>query len=116
MSFVEIIIGSGTTIAAAVVGVWGLSVANKHQKGTREDRLIDQLQEQLREVEKSQKEMRAEHTAESKAFKERLTQVERRDQTYIPYIMLLHRHIEMNLGPPAPALPQLIDDFLQERR
>lgn len=115
MSFVEIIVGAGTTLAAAVVGVWGLSVANKHQKGTREDRLIDQLQEELSKLREDQKQMRLDHKAEAAELKNRVSQIELRDQTYIPHILKLNWHIEQNLGPPAPAIPQIIQDFLAER-
>lgn len=103
MSFMEIIVGAGTTLAAAVVGVWGLSVANKHQKGTREDRLIDQLQEELDKIKADQKKMQL-----------RMAHIEIRDQTYIPFILKQQYHIEQGLGPPAPPLPQIIKDFLAE--
>lgn len=114
MTFMEIIVGSATTIAAAVVGVWGLSVANKHQKGTREDRLIDQLQEELDKLKANQVQMKADHASEFKELKKRVLLSEVRDQTYIPFILKQHQHIELNLGPPAPPLPQIIKDFLAE--
>lgn len=114
MSFMEIMVGAATTLGAAVVGVWGLSVANKHQKGTREDRLIDQLQEELNGLKADQKQSKIDHAADFKELKKRVLQSELRDQTYIPFILKQQHHIEQGLGPPAPALPTLVKEFLAE--
>lgn len=77
---------------AATVG-WGSS---RVQKGTRENKLIDQLQEQLNNVE------------------ERLKNFEQRDRVYLPHIMRLNLHIEKGIGPPAPPLPAILAAYLTE--
>lgn len=82
--------------AVAIVGAAGVYFANRFQKGTRENRMIDQLQEQMG------------------AMQERMDKFEARDKVYIPHILRLNWHIEQGLGPPAPPIPQVILDYLND--
>lgn len=79
-------------LIAATVG-WGSS---RVQKGTRENKLIDQLQEQVNNLEA------------------RLGNFEKRDRVYLPHILRLNLHIEQGLGPPAPPLPNVLEEYLKE--
>ena len=56
--------------------------------------MVDQLQEEMKDMRK------------------RMDRFEARDKAYIPHILKLNYHIEQNLGPPAPPIPQVILDFL----
>lgn len=82
------------TILVAVIGVSGVYFANRFQKGTRENKMIDQLQEQLKTVQN------------------RMDEFEARDRIYIPHILQLNWHIETGKGPPAPPIPRVILDFI----
>jgi len=89
------IIGS---VSVAVIGVCGTWLATKIQhKGKPENALIDQLQEQLNKVDV------------------RLAKFEARDRVYIPHIIRLNMHIDQGLGPPAPKIPKVIQDYLDEQ-
>lgn len=83
-----------STIAVAVVGASGVYFANRLQRGTREHKMVDQFQEQMNTMQK------------------RMDGFEARDQVYIPHILRLNWHIEQGKGPPAPAIPKVILDFL----
>ena len=85
------------TIAVALVGAGGVYLANRFQKGTRENKLIDQLQEQMKTMQK------------------RMDGFEARDKAYIPHILRLNWHIEQGLGPPAPPIPKVILEYLTEQ-
>lgn len=84
------------TLAVALVGAGGVYLANRFQKGTRENKIIDQLQEEMN------------------SMRGRMDRFEARDKVYIPHILKLNWHIEQGLGPPAPAIPQVILDFLND--
>lgn len=86
------------SIAVAVVTVCGTWLATKVQhKGKPENALIDQLQEEM-------KKMRA-----------RMDGFEARDRVYIPHIIRLNMHIDQQLGPPAPRIPKVIQDYLDQQ-
>lgn len=86
------------TVAVAVVAACGTWLAAKIQhKGKPENSLIDQLQEQLDKVEL------------------RMAKFEARDRVYIPHIIRLNMHIEQQLGPPAPKIPKVIQDYLDQQ-
>lgn len=80
--------------AVALVGFGGVYFANRFQKGTRENKIIDQLQEEM------------------KSMRKRMDRFEARDRVYIPHILRLNMHIEQRLPPPAPPLPQVIAEYL----
>lgn len=82
------------TITVAVIGVAGVYFANRFQKGTRENRLIDQLQEQM------------------KVMQSRMDEFEARDRVYIPFILQQNYHINAGKGPPAPPIPRVILDLI----
>lgn len=85
-----------STFAVALVGAAGVYFANRFQKGTRENKIIDQLQEEM------------------SAMRIRMDKFEARDKVYIPHILRLNWHIEQGLGPPAPPIPQVILDYLND--
>lgn len=85
-----------STLAVAAIGVGGVYLANRFQKGTRENRIIDQLQEEMR------------------SMRNRMDRFEARDKAYIPHILRLNMHIEQGLGPPAPPIPKVILDYLND--
>jgi len=85
-----------STIAVAGIGLGGVYLANRFQKGTRENKLIDQLQEEM------------------KSMRKRMDSFEARDRVYIPFILRQQAHIESGLGPPAPPIPKVILDYLND--
>lgn len=114
----------GTTVAG-VLGLIGIVVSHRSQKGTPEHRMIDQQQEDIVAMRKDIAEMKANHKAEidalkveraeeTKEFRRRMSAIEDRDAVYIPHILRLNRHIEMELGPPAPPIPAVIGTYLRE--
>jgi len=87
----------GTVSVAVIGGCVTWLVAKIQHKGKPENALIDQLQEQLNKVDV------------------RLAKFEARDRVYIPHIIRLNMHIEQGLGPPAPKIPKVIQDYLDEQ-
>lgn len=81
-------------VLVALVTVTGVIYANRTQKGTRENRMVDQLQEDV------------------DGLRKRMVDFEARDRVYLPHIMRLNLHIEQEIGPPAPPLPQVIQNYL----
>lgn len=100
-------------VLTAVIAVWGTAFSVRHQKGTRENRLIDQLQEELAEVRKELKSSNTDRIKERAEDQARMARLEARDRIYIPHILKLNYHIEQNLGPPAPDIPELIQEYLR---
>jgi len=84
------------TLAVAGIAAAGAYFANRFQKGTRENKLIDQLQEEM------------------KSMRRRMDGFEARDRVYIPFILKQQQHIEQGLGPPAPPIPKVILDYLSD--
>ena len=85
-------------IIVGAIALIGTLVANMIQhRGKPENALIDQLQEQLDKVEL------------------RLARFEARDRVYIPHIIRLNMHIEQGLGPPAPKIPKVIQEYLDQQ-
>lgn len=85
-----------STIAVAGIGVAGVIFANRTQRGSREHRMVDQLQEEM------------------KTMRKRMDAFEARDKVYIPHILKLMLHIDQSKGPPAPPIPKVILDFLSD--
>jgi hypothetical protein len=81
-------------LTAAIGGLIAVLVAKIQNRGRPEHTMIDQLQQQLDRVEK------------------RVEKFEARDRVYIPFILKQNRHIELGLGPPAPKIPKVIQDYL----
>ena len=89
----------------AAIGVGGAWITAKIQhKGKPENALIDQLQEN-----------QASQDAKIARLEKRQTQFEARDRVYIPHIIRLNMHIEQQLGPPAPKIPKVIQDYLDQQ-
>jgi hypothetical protein len=96
-------IGPGAIVA--VIGFGGAWVTSKIQnKGRPENALIDQLQENMKT--QDEKILRLEN---------RQAQFEARDRVYIPHIIRLNMHIDQGLGPPAPKIPKVIQEFLDQQ-
>lgn len=102
----------------------GSVLAHRAQKGTRENKMIDQQQEDIAGLKADIAQMKLDHKTEmanlkaeradeTKEFKRRMTSIEERDRVYIPHILMLNRHIELELGPPAPAIPPVIAAYLR---
>lgn len=109
----EIVGGWVAAIVVALLTLIGSVVAVRHQKGSRENRLIDQLQEELDSVRVAQAASDADRVRERREDQARMARLEARDRVYIPHILKLNWHIEQGLGPPAPAIPELIKEFLE---
>jgi len=93
-------------IAVAGLGALGLWVSHRTQKGSRENILIDQLQEQLdRADDRSDKQ-----DARMGQIEARLQAVERISRGRLEYIYVLRRHISNGEPPPAPEWPPGIND------
>lgn len=85
-----------STLVVAVIGVVGVIYANRTQRGSREHKMVDQFQEQM------------------KSMSARVEALEARDKVYIPHILRLMLHIDQGKGPPAPPIPKVIRDFLDD--
>lgn len=103
-------------VVVAAIGALGLWISKRVQGGTRENTLIDQLQEQIES-------MKAEHAADKEARRleriedrRRMSKIEQRDRVYIPHILKLNWHIEQGLGPPAPPVPNPVQEYLDEEQ
>ena len=81
-------------VTAGIGGFIAVLVAKIQNKGKPEHTMIDQLQQQLNRVEL------------------RVAKFEARDRVYIPHIIRLNMHIEQGLGPPAPRIPKVIQEYL----
>lgn len=82
----------------AVIGAFGAWLTTKIQhKGKPENALIDQMQEEMRSMRK------------------RMDGFEARDLVYIPHIIRLNAHIDQGLGPPAPRIPRVIQNYLDQK-
>lgn len=102
-----------TVVAALIAGFVGWK-GHQLQKGTRENKLIDQLQEELEAVRKSQREDKEARAKERHEDQKRMSRIEQRDMVYIPHILRLNMHIDRELGPPAPPIPTVIQEFLDD--
>lgn len=100
-------------VVLALIALAGTVVGVKHQKGSRENRLIDQLQEELNSVRAAQAASDSDRVRERREDQARMARLEARDRVYIPHILKLNWHIEQGLGPPAPAIPEMIREFLE---
>jgi hypothetical protein len=95
----------GPAVIVAVIGFGGAFVTSKIQnKGRPENALIDQLQENQEAQDKK-----------IARLEKRQSEFEARDRVYIPHIIRLNMHIEQGLGPPAPKIPKVILDFLEQQ-
>lgn len=88
-------------IVVAGLGTLAAVAAKRTQKGSRENALIDQLQEQLDKADKrSDKQDERMLRIENK-----LTILERVSRIRLEYIYALRRHIDAGNPPPAPDWP-----------
>lgn len=116
----EVIQSIGVPIICALIAAFVGFKGHSLQKGTRENRLIDQLQEELQSQKKAVTDLKSEHReAEAERNRQRqedqarMARLEAKDRVYIPHILKLNWHIEQGLGPPAPPIPELIREFLE---
>lgn len=93
-------------IVVAALAAWATRAAHRTQKGSRENALIDQLQEQLDKAEaRSDKQDERLDKMEAK-----LNAVMRTSRTRLDYIYRLRHHIDTQQPPPAPDWPDGIHD------
>lgn len=90
-------------VAAIGVGSAWLTARIQH-KGRPENAIIDQLQEN-----------QAASDRRIAVLESRIVGFEARDQVYIPHILRLNYHIEQGLGPPAPKIPKVIEQYLAQQ-
>lgn len=92
----------------AVMGVLALLTAwittRLQHKGKPENALIDQMQENM-----------AAQDRKIDRLEKRQCQFEARDRVYIPHIIRLNMHIDQGLGPPAPRIPKVVQDYLDQQ-
>lgn len=98
-------LGWVTTAIAAVLGLAGAWVGTRFQRGTPENRLIDQLQEELAARDKRITDLEASHADRIGRLEARQDRSEKREQILRDYISRLRRHIDTDQGPPAPDWP-----------
>lgn len=91
------LIGPGAIVALIALASAWLTARIQH-RGKPENALIDQLQEEM------------------KSMRQRMDNFEARDLVYIPHIIRLNLHIEQGLGPPAPKIPRVIQDYLDQQK
>lgn len=81
-----------------LIGLGGMWLTAKIQhKGKPENALIDQMQQEMA------------------SMRRRMDGFEARDLVYIPHILRLNMHIDQGLGPPAPKIPRVIQNFLDQK-
>jgi hypothetical protein len=90
-------------VAAIAAGGGWLTTKIQH-RGKPENALIDQMQENM--LAQDQKIAKLE---------KRQIRFEARDRVYIPHILRLNMHIDQGLGPPAPKIPKVILDYLDQQ-
>lgn len=93
--------GAIVAVISGIFTVWGVRSQNK---GRPEHAMIDQLQEN-----------QAAQETKIASLEKRQSQFEARDRVYIPHIIRLNMHIEQGLGPPAPKIPKVIQEYLDEQ-
>lgn len=86
----------GAVVALIAAGSAWLTSKIQNQ-GRPENAIIDQLQEEV------------------KRMRQRMDGFEARDLVYIPHIIRLNSHIDQGLGPPAPKIPKVIQQFLDRQ-
>ena len=93
-------------IVVAGLGTWGYAISKKAQKGTRENAIIDQLQEQVDKAdERSDKQ-----DARMARIEKELDRFKVRERIRDDYIVTLRRHIEIGAPPPPPPWPAGLND------
>ncbi|ALD63989.1 hypothetical protein AFL94_08720 [Arthrobacter sp. LS16] len=93
-------------IVVAALAAWATRAAHRTQKGSRENALIDQLQEQLLQADK-----RADKQDERmEKIEAKLEKVGRTSRVRLDYIYRLRHHIDTGQPPPAPEWPAGIHD------
>ena len=92
-----------TIVVAGIAAGGGWLTTKIQHRGKPENALIDQLQENM--VEQDKKIARLE---------KRQVRFEARDRVYIPHIIRLNMHIDQGLGPPAPKIPKVVEDYLEQ--
>jgi predicted nuclease with TOPRIM domain len=107
----------GVPIIVAALGTWGYIASHKTQKGTRENALIDQMQEMVQSERDARKEEREAESARSDKQDARMEKIEakvsvleRVSRIRLEYIYVLRRHIDERRDPPAPEWPPGIHD------
>lgn len=95
----------GTVLVALITGIFAVR-SNRAQKGSRENALIDQLQEQLQSAD-TRSDKQDERMTRIEA---RLNLVEKVSRIRLEYIYELRRHIANGEPPPAPDWPPGIHD------
>lgn len=111
-------------LASSLLLFFAAVLAHRAQKGTRENKMIDQQQEDIAALKEDIAKMKMDHVTEmanlkaeraeeTREFKRRMSAIEDRDRVYIPHILMLNRHIDMEIGPPAPAIPAVIATYLR---
>lgn len=95
---------AGPYVVAVIGGIGAWLTTKIQHKGKPENALIDQLQEN-----------QAAQDAKIARLETRLLAFEARDLVYIPHIIRLNAHIEQGLGPPAPRIPKIIQDYLDQK-
>lgn len=106
----------GTVLVALITGIFAVR-SNRAQKGSRENRIIDQLQENLDRTERLRKEDREAASTRSDKQDARMAKIETRlyvvekvSRIRLEYIYELRRHIANGEPPPAPDWPPGIHD------
>lgn len=93
-------------IVVAALAAWATRAAHRTQKGSRENVLIDQLQEQLIQADK-----RADKQDERmEKIETKLNTVMRTSRVRLDYIYRLRHHIDTGQPPPSPDWPAGIHD------
>lgn len=93
-------------IVVAALAAWAGKAAHKAQKGSRENAIIDQLQEQLNRADQ-----RSDKQDERMLrIEEKLNAVIRVSRVRLDYIYRLRHHIDTGQPPPAPEWPPGVHD------
>jgi hypothetical protein len=94
----------GPLVVGLIAAVAGWVTTRIQHRGKPENALIDQLQEN-----------QAAQDKKLARLETRIAQFEARDRVYIPHIIRLNMHIEQGLGPPAPKIPKVIQEYLDQQ-
>ena len=92
-----------TIVVASIAAGGGWLTTKIQHRGKPENALIDQMQENIAAQDKK-----------IDRLEKRQVKFEARDRVYIPHIIRLNMHIDQELGPPAPKIPKVIADYLEQ--
>ena len=93
----------------AVAGIIsGAVVARINKAGTRENQIIDQVQEERDAIAQAKKELKEDFEKRIESLESKLNGLEIRERIFVSYVMTLQNWINEGKGPPPPPWPEAL--------